>query len=104
MTFSDTYQGTTTTLATVTLGTNGQAAFTPTYTLPAGTHTITATYSGDANNPAGSATLSQIVTGPPTVLGSHGKRRQHLNSGQISEVTQLEVTFSTPVAITRGFT
>jgi predicted secreted protein len=55
-----------TTLATVTLNGSGQAMFT-TSALSAGTHTITATYNGDANNkPSTSAPLNQVVNKAPT--------------------------------------
>lgn len=54
----------TTTLGTVPLSANRTATLTVS-TLSVGTHSITATYSGDANNASASATLTQVVSPPP---------------------------------------
>jgi hypothetical protein len=56
-----------TTLAIVAL-TGGSAAYTTTSFTTAGTLAITASYSGDANTQASSATLSQVVAGPTLTL------------------------------------
>ncbi len=55
-----------TTIGTATV-TNGSAAVT-TSTLPAGSDTITATYSGDANNNTATATLVQTVNSTPSSI------------------------------------
>ena len=59
VTFSDTYSGTTTTLATVTLSA-GMATYS-TSTLASGKHTIKAVYSGDSEFKTSSKTLTQTV-------------------------------------------
>jgi hypothetical protein len=56
-----------TTLATVALS-GGSAAYTTTSFTTVGTLAITASYSGDANTQASSATLSQVITGPTLTL------------------------------------
>ncbi len=55
------------TLATVTLS-GGSAAYTTTSFTTAGTLAITASYAGDANTKASSATLNQVITGPTLTL------------------------------------
>jgi len=56
-----------TTLATVALSA-GSAVYTTTSFTTLGTLAITASYSGDANTKASSATLSQVITGPTLTL------------------------------------
>jgi hypothetical protein len=58
-----------TVLATVSLNSSGTASFTLS-TLAAGSHTITATYSGDANDSASSASMSQVVNPVPSTIAS----------------------------------
>jgi hypothetical protein len=58
-----------TVLATVSLNSSGTASFTLS-TLAVGSHTITATYSGDAGDSASSASLSQVVNPVPSALAS----------------------------------
>jgi hypothetical protein len=59
-----------TVLATVSLNSSGSASFTLS-TLAAGSHTITATYSGDANDSGSSASMSQVVNPPvPSAVAS----------------------------------
>jgi hypothetical protein len=61
------YNGTTL-LATVALPLGSNVATYATSTLPIGPSTIKATYSGDTNTLAGSATLTQIVLNPATIV------------------------------------
>jgi hypothetical protein len=70
----------TTLLGTGTVGPGGVATFT-TSTLPAGTHTITATYGGDTN-----------------FLGSSGTDTQTVNGGGGSDTTPPTITIASPVA------
>jgi hypothetical protein len=58
-----------TVLATVSLSGAGTASFSLS-TLAVGSHTITATYSGDVNDSASSASLSQVVNPVPSALAS----------------------------------
>jgi uncharacterized protein (TIGR03437 family) len=58
--------------------------------LPAGSHTIVAAYSGDATYPAASATLIEVISGAPAVLG--------LNPSVTTSVFGQPVTFTARVA------
>lgn len=60
VTFVDTFNGATTTLGVVTLAANGTAAINP--SLAKGSHSIVATYSGNADDNTSSATLVLIVS------------------------------------------
>jgi hypothetical protein len=104
VTFTDTYQDATITLGIVILATNFQASLTPTFTLGGGVHSISAIYSGDGNNPHNTATLTQTVVGisAPIVSTVTENAGSILNSGQISLLTQLEVTFSEPESLQSG--
>jgi polygalacturonase/sugar lactone lactonase YvrE len=82
-TLSDTYNGSTTTLASGTLDASGEAYFT-TSTLGAGSHQISMTYSGDSNfsgstsatsyqlNVSGSGTASTTLTISPSANPTYG--------------------------------
>jgi hypothetical protein len=82
------------TLATVPLNGSGQATFT-TSALTAGTHVITATYNGDANNaPSTSAPLNQVV--------NQGATTTSLQSSQNPSAFGQPVTFTATVTPTGG--
>ena len=70
---------------------NGVAGYTGSFST-AGNHTITAAYSGDANNLAASGTLMQTVDAPVAVgAGSGGSTSLTVAAGQ-SVTTQVSVT------------
>jgi len=90
-----TFNNGTTALGSVTLGSAGVAAF-PVSTLPAGTNSITAAYSGDANFAAKtSAPVNQVVTVPDYVLASNPSS-QTVNSGTAA-------TYKITLATTNGY-
>ena len=90
-----TFNNGTTALGSVTLGSAGVAAF-PVSTLPAGTNSITAAYSGDANFAAKtSAPVNQVVTVPDYVLASNPSS-QTVNSGTTA-------TYKITLATTNGY-
>lgn len=93
VTFNNNFNNSTTVIATVPL-TNGQASSTKTFT-GAGTHSITATYSGDSNNLGStSSTVSQIVNLDPTTTG--------LSSSANPSTSGQSVTFTARVTSTFG--
>jgi sugar lactone lactonase YvrE len=72
VTFTDTFGGATTTLpcaGTLTVGATTATASCITTALAAGSHTITATYSGDANDVTSSGAITQVVGLIPTLTG-----------------------------------
>ena len=90
-----TFNNGTTALGSVTLSSAGVAAF-PVSTLPAGTNSITAAYSGDANFAAKtSAPVNQVVTVPDYVLASNPSS-QTVNSGTAA-------TYKITLATTNGY-
>ena len=90
-----TFNNGTTALGSVTLSSTGVAAF-PVSTLPAGTNSITAAYSGDANFAAKtSAPVNQVVTVPDYVLASN-PTSQTVNPGTAG-------TYKITVATTNGY-
>jgi len=90
-----TFNNGTTALGSVTLSSAGVAAF-PVSTLPAGTNSIMAAYSGDANFAAKtSAPVNQVVTVPDYVLASNPSS-QTVNSGTAA-------TYKITLATTNGY-
>ena len=82
-----------TTLGTATLDSTGTASLT-TSALAAGTHTITASYAGDANFNAGTSSLSQVVNKMAATVT--------LNSSANPSLSGQSVTFTISVAAASG--
>ena len=96
VTFSDTFQGTTTPLGTVqTLNGSGNASLQLT-TLAVGTHVITANYGGDTfYNPSASNPLSQVVQEQVTVTVAN-------TAGRNPSAYGTTVTFTATVTVSGG--